>query len=629
LAGHQVRNARGGSLAFKMNQLTDVKKNILSVLNGGDILFIVPPFSRSCKGAYLDPHTLHALAAKRGYKADVLYLNILLASIVGINVCERMGRVPRFWMLGERLFARSAHGLPALGESPELCWDEAMSISGDEQCHVKTNYDRENFFHQPSYLRLEEMCYSFIDEVVKVIASLHYNIIWCAVGWQQTNCTVAIFNRIKKSCPGIITLVGGMYCEGEMAEGIASLSDAVDYVFSGEIELAFDDFLENYSKGQLPAGRIVFGAPVRDLDALPLPDYESFFTQFQCFFGNDAPGELIISYETSRGCWKGQRKRCAFCGMNSDERIKYRYKKAGKVAKEVEEISRRYPGTRLFMNDHIFPTSYYRELLPLLNPPPKFSIRYELLPNIKREELIGLKSAGIDRIQLGIEALSTPLLDLMDKGIPAHRNILLLRDALSVGIFVYWYLLWGFPGDKAADYEETLKMLPLLRHLQPPAMLSHVRFERFSNYVENPAQHQVNNLRPWAVYNMVSPDWADVDKLANLFTGEYPCESHENPELIEEIANEVETWKQSWRKVNLNMIHFADYYCILDSRKIDGEDKTHTLDYSQAKEVMKHCTYEESQYQKWAVEQKLGVVVDSMYVPLVTAKPELLLEFGS
>ncbi|UCH98733.1 MAG: RiPP maturation radical SAM C-methyltransferase [Candidatus Aminicenantes bacterium] len=438
-----------------------------------------------------------------------------------------------------------------------------------------------------------------------------------------------MFNRIKKSCPGIITLVGGMQCEDEMAEGLASLSDAIDYVFSGEIELSFDDFLEKYTTGQLPSERIIRGNPVRDLDALPLPDYESFFTQFQCFFGNDAPGELIISYETSRGCWKGQKKRCAFCGMNSDERIKYRYKKAQKVAKEVEEINRRYPGTRLFMNDHIFPSSYYSELLPLLKPNKEFSIRYEVLPNIKREELIALKSAGIDRIQPGIEALSTPLLDLMHKGIPAHRNILLLRDALSVGIFVYWYLLWGFPGDKVSDYEETLKMLPLLRHLQPPAMLSHIRFERFSDYVEKPGKHQVNNLRPWAVYNMVYPDWADIDKLANLFTGEYPCESHDNPGLIKEIADEIETWQKSWRKVNLNMIEMAGYYCILDSRGINGEDKNYTLDYPQAKEVMQHGAYNGCEYQKWAVEQKLGVVVDSFYVPLVTASPELLLKLES
>ncbi|UCH92961.1 MAG: hypothetical protein JSV88_22075 [Candidatus Aminicenantes bacterium] len=164
------------------HQLNDSIERILSVIGKGDILFIVPPFSRSCKGAYLDPHTLHALAAKKGYKADILYLNILLASIVGVNICERMGRVPRYWMLGERLFARSAYGLPALGESPELCWDEAMSISGNDRHHVKMFYDTENFFHQPSYLKLEEICYLFIDEVVKVIASLHYKIIWCSVG---------------------------------------------------------------------------------------------------------------------------------------------------------------------------------------------------------------------------------------------------------------------------------------------------------------------------------------------------------------------------------------------------------------------------------------------------------------
>ena len=51
------------------------------------------------------------------------------------------------------------------------------------------------------------------------------------------------------------------------------------------------------------------------------------------------------------------------------------------------------------------------------------------------------------------------------------------------------------------------------------------------------------------------------------------------------------------------------------------------LDAAQAREVMKTCVYRESEFQTWAIEKRLGVVIDSWYVPLVTASPELLLEF--
>jgi hypothetical protein len=75
------------------------------------------------------------------------------------------------------------------------------------------------------------------------------------------------------------------------------------------------------------------------------------------------------------------------------------------------------------------------------------------------------------------------------------------------------------------------------------------------------------------------------------------------------------------------MIPLDDYYMVYDSRGL-AKDKNHVLEYSQAKEIMKYGTYTESENQEWAVEQKLGVVVDGWYVPLVTASPELLLAFA-
>jgi ribosomal peptide maturation radical SAM protein 1 len=602
-----------------------IKEKILSAIGNGEILFIFPPFSRSCKGAPLDPHTLQALAIQQGYKADILYLNILLASLIGVDLYESISNAPRFWMLGERLFARSAYGLPPLGKSPELCTDEAMSISGNKQGYVTTCYDMEEF-DLTTYLNIEDTCYSLIETVAPIIGSLHYKLIWCTIGWEQTNCAIAMFNRIKKFCPDTITLIGGMNCEGEMADGIASLSEAIDYVFSGEIELAFNNFLELYSANKLPSQRVISGSPVKDLDILPLPDYENFFAQVELFWGDDVPRKLIISYETSRGCWKGQRQRCAFCGLNSEERIKYRYKTAETAAKELQELTHRHANTVIFMTDHILPSAYYQELLPTLNLPKEASIRYELLANLSLHDLLKLKAARINRIQPGIEALSTNLLQLIHKGITAHQNVLVLRNALSVGIFVHWYLLWGLPGDKAMDYEKTLKLLPLLRHLQPPSTFLHIRFERFSLYVENPEQYRITNLRPWAVYNMVYPDWADVENIAYRFIGEYPCEAHEHPELIREIAKEVELWRKSWRTSNLIMRAFADYYIVHDSRGL-GKDTTHILNVSQAKAIMTYGEYTASELQQWAVGEKLALVVDSYYVPLITASPEILVTF--
>ncbi len=605
--------------------MESMKKKLLSVLKGGEILFIFPPFSRSCQGALLEPHTLQAIAKNRGYESDILYLNILLASIIGVDRYETIAGSPRHWMLGERLFARIAHGMPPLGRSPESCEDEALSVSGEGRNHIPMSYE-EVEFDRDAYLAIERICYRFIEEAVSAIASQPYKIVWCTIGWEQTNCAAAIFNRLKRTRPDVVALIGGMHCEGAMAEGVASLSDAVDHVFSGEPEWLFDDFLARFSKGE-PTERIIIGDPVQDLDALPLGNYDDFFTQVDDFLGDDKPKILVVSYETSRGCWKGEKLRCAFCGLNSDERIHYRYKNAEKVAGELKELNRRHPEAVIFMIDHTPPVEYYRDLYPNLRLPEGCSIRYQIVANMTLQDLIHMKAARVNRIQPGIEALSTNTLRSINKGTTTRQNLMLMRNALSVGIFCYWYLLWGLPGDKLSDYEDTLAMLPLLRHLQPPHVLLHVRFERFSQYTEYPEKYGIHELRPWEVYNMVYPGWADVDKLAICYIGDYPSESREHPELMREIAREMDVWKRSWKTANLVMRTFADSFHIHDSRGIEGKNKSYLLDFPRARDVMRYDVYGKSEYQRWAVEEKLGVVADSWYVPLVTASPDLLREF--
>ena len=607
-----------------MPQLPDLQTQIHSVLQGGDILFIVPPFA-TAKNSVLGVHLLQALAVERGYKAEVLYLNILLASIMGMDAFEEIAVSPfeSLWrMTQERLFARSAYELPPFGKSPECCRDEARSVAGSEQyrplLYESADFDLEQ------YLRLEQLCHDFVQEAVPALASLGYPLLGCTARMGQTNCSIALLNGVKKLCPETITFIGGSNCKGELAEGIASLSQSVDFIFSGDSESSFVDFLTGWANGKLPSKRVISGRECRDLDSLPLPDYSDFSRQMEAFFGPEALEESAVSYESSRGCWWGTKQGCFFCS----ERESFRQKSPAKVLEDLGGRMREQ-SKGIYMCDIAMPLSYRKEVFPQLlaeQAPPK--IQYQAKVNFSLRDLIALKRSGVEQFTVGIEALSTGLLSLMNKGATAGDNLQLLRHARSLGIYISWLLLWGFPGDRSEHYRQTLKLLPLIHHLQPPITCRHLILARFSPYFERAPEFRITNIRPWAVYDMIYPEGADLENLAQWFVGDYPCEAHEEPELIRAIAAEVERWKRLWRNTHLVLLPFNESYMILDNRDVEGKQQ-HLLEPARANAVMTAGPLDESEHQRWAIEQKLGVALDSRYIPLVTAAPELLLQFES
>jgi len=609
-----------------MQELTHtlIKEKILPVLNGGEILLTIPPFG-SINDIALGPHILRTLAVEKGYKTDILYLNLLLASRIGVELYEEIYNSPEFWMLGERLFARSAYGLPPLGKNPECCADEAMSICGKKK-HVKMFYERNHQFDPNKYLQTEQICKSFIDEVIPIITSSDYRIVGCTTSTVgSTNCSIALLSGIKKHSPGTVTIIGGSNCEGQKAEGIASLSEAVDYIFSGESETTFLDFLKKYSALELPCQHIIRGEPLGDLDGFPIPDYKTYLNQAAYFLGESYLKNVKTWYESSRGCWWAQKSKCTFCGL---PRRAFVHKSFNKVFSDLKRFKELHPDRMLFMADVIMPSSYQEKLLPLISEKEECpSLAYLLKANLDLKDLVNLKKAKINCLLPGIESLSTNLLKLMNKGIRLKENLLLLRNALSLGIYCYWTMLWGFPHDEISDYEEILRILPLIRHLQPPAEFLPVLIMRFSPYFNDRQYYRIDKIQPWRVFSMIYPDWADIEKLALYYAGEFPSGSYDNPKIIREIANEVSSWRNKWRDSRLFMNYFLDTYVIYDNRDLHKKEKSHVLNYPQAKELMTCSLYRESEIQKWAVEEKLGVVVDSHYVPLVTSSLGLLLEF--
>jgi hypothetical protein len=201
---------------------------------------------------------------------------------------------------------------------------------------------------------------------------------------------------------------------------------------------------------------------------------------------------------------------------------------------------------------------------------------------------------------------------------------------------VNWNLLYGFPNDRIDYYVETLKLVPLLRHLSPPTGVYHLSVDRFSPYFNKAEQYGVRNLRPMAAYGSVFPSDAPLRQLAYHFVGDYKSESRETPEVIRALAREVEHWQAAWSNQDvaptLSVIEIVPgNFMLLDSRSGAGQEKILFINESQAFVALAGGRPEslEEQVLRWALENEVAVLLESTIVPLATAEPQLLRRFES
>ena len=595
---------------------------------GGDALIVVPPFAGLDRPS-LAAHLLQACAREAGFTVHVLYANLLLAANIGEINYEAVCYAPTGALLGERFFARAAFDAPAFGRNAGSY--EAYFRRLEDKYHGTLKVDLDDL------RRLEPLALEWADSLANEISSRAFRVVGATSTFEQTAASVALLTRVKQARPDIITILGGANCEGQMAEGILSLGAEIDYVFSGESELSFPGFLSQVQRGTAPPGPIVRGEPCMDLDALPPIDYSEFYSQFEALLPESAimeSGVLWLPFETSRGCWWGEKHHCTFCGLNA-QTMKHREKSPDRVIADLRVLLEKHPTRRVCMVDNIMPRAYLRTLAPrLAQELPDTHIFYEQKANLSLDQVVALVEAGISEIQPGIEALSTPLLRLMDKGVSARQNIALLRYARAAGMALNWNLLYAFPGDRIEDYEQTLALLPLLRHLNPPGGLSHLSIDRFSPYFDHAERYRITDPRPMEGYASVLPERADIGKLAYHFTADYPSASRESKELIARLEDEVHAWINSWRSeedplpaLALTSLTDSDFM-LIDTRGLPASEPVQFLNHEQASMALAGCRLaDRDPVAEWALEKELVVELDGFLVPLATAEPALIRQF--
>lgn len=593
------------------------------ILKKGEVLLIVPPFSM-IETPSIGVHILKACAERSGFSVEIAYLNLAFAAVLGEEnyqaVMEYSDR-----MLGELFFAAAAYGTQPFSQN-----ESSLEILFEGHMYVDIEHIKKTL----------SMLDDWIDKVADEIFQRGYKIIGFSTTFFQTASSIAFINKIKSKNPEIITVIGGANCEGEMAEGILSLSNNIDYVLSGEGEDIFPRFLEIVLAGNCMENKIVHGIPCMDIEQIPIPNYTAYYRQIGHFIPDSKflkPGEgVLLPYESSRGCWWGQKQQCYFCGLNG-KNITFRQKTVNKVIDELKELLKKHPSKRVFMVDNIMPYHAMNLLLERLKSEfSEVNIFYEVKSNLTLEQLVLLKSAGVTQIQPGIEALSTKLLARMNKGVQAKNNLRFLRNSRLLELNAAWNLLYAFPGDTREEYEETLRLLPLIVHLQPPTIFGRMILQRFSKYYCSPEKFGIKNIRPLDTYGLFLPEHAESAKIAYYFWGEYDYFSREDEKLIVEIKEMIDKWKRLWRRNPIPKLQVSrtseNSYLLMDTRGLSGTKTVQMMTYKQAMAALKDRPVQsaESLLEEtiWALEQKLIVEVDSWYVSLVTAPVELILELN-
>lgn len=584
-----------------------------------DAVLIVPPFADINRPS-LGLHLLQAVAEQAGLRVRILYANLLFAALSGENLYTAMCRGKYGWMWGERIFAATAFGLPPLGLEVEKLREQIAKRDDSEGSDV--TFD--------DLAALEREAGPFCSALAERFAALRCRVAGASTTFQQTGASVALLAQVKRFQPEAITLIGGANCEGEMAKGIASLGAPIDYIFSGECESVFPEFLRRAVAGEpLPSEHIVLGEACFDLDSLPEPAFDEYFAQLDNAFTSWRADkkEVWLPYESSRGCWWGARHHCTFCGLNG-ETMAFREKSPNRVIAGMQRLLEHYPTRCLAMIDNIIPYSYFRTVLPrMANELPPVQMFYETKSNLTLEHVELLRRAGVDRVQPGIEALSSSLLRRMKKGVLARQNLALLRYARVVGLGLTWNLLYEFPGDQREDYDETLALIPLIHHLTPPTGIYGVSIDRFSPYFNEPASYGIWNLRPSPGYDWVFPRSTDFNRLAYHFTGQYECGHAAQPELKDLLERAYRDWRDSWKVGSaapaLSLTPGGDgYYTLMDTRGVEGTDLFQFLNEEEARTVLIGGPLDRQPLAAWAIERKLAVALDGWCVPLAVTDVE-------
>jgi ribosomal peptide maturation radical SAM protein 1 len=540
-----------------------------------DICFVVMPFGSVHRPA-LGVSLLKAASTKIGFSAKIHYFNLKLAERIGLDLHDRLAETSLDSpLIGELIFAGFAFR-PGYWTKKNI---SNMVYQIFDTKHYSISLDK--VINEIMYV--QSLVAEFLDDCTYNILRQRPRLVGFTSTFEQNCASLALARRIKEEAD-IPIIFGGANCEGEMGSSLLKCAPWIDFVCSGEGDIAFIEFVKSFLSGQTYSKingiltrestpiDIALTNPVMNLYDIPFPDFDDFFAALgSTQLKNDIDPELVI--ETSRGCWWGEKFQCTFCGLNGST-MKYRSKSVPRVVNELKYLTSRYKIKKFQVVDNILDLNYIDELFPQLqNQRLGGKFFYETKSNISKRQLLVMTEGGVSAIQPGIESLSDIILNIMKKGVTALQNIQLLKWCKEIGIVPLWNFIWGFPGEPEEEYDRMARLVPLLVHLHPPSGLSRIVLDRFSPYFVASSQNGIRNVRPWIAYKFLYPlHGNDLYQMAYHFDFDY-FDGRDPSSYTKELELKLRDWKKLWENDSeeipspvLNMVNRGDLIMINDTR---------------------------------------------------------------
>ena len=447
----------------------------------------------------------------------------------------------------------------------------------------------------------------FLDALITKYALDEADLVGFTSMFSQNAACFAMANEIKRRNPNVIVVMGGANCEAPMGQEIVKNLNAIDFVCSGPALKSFSRFVGHLLNGEheqlhtingvfskknceAPRPQAILGKPIQpsvigdelEIDEVIELDYGPFLDRVEANFPDKEIAPVLL-FETSRGCWWGEKAHCTFCGLNGLT-MTYRAMSPQNAIEQLGSLFIYAPRCSYFnCVDNIMPKSYLREVFPFIETPANVTIFYEVKADLTEEDLQVLAKARVNSIQPGIESLATSTLKLMKKGTTAFQNVAFLKDCVMFNILPAWNLLVGFPGEGEEVYKKYITDIPLLMHLYPPDGVFPVRFDRYSPYFTKAKQYELD-LHPVDYYSLTFPfSEESLENLAYYFADHNFSAKYFTTVVnwIGKVREKFDEWFERWHgdgqttRPSLYFKQIASPAIVYDSRS--GEVIEHTI----------------------------------------------------
>lgn len=419
----------------------------------------------------------------------------------------------------------------------------------------------------------------------------------------QLTSSLYLIRHLKRHASHTKVVVGGSSCAGQMGESLLKTFPEIDFVVQGEGELplahlaeslvqrdsnfdpsSIEGILTQESSGTLPNGRMT---QVSSLDDLPIPDYDDYFAVLR----NMPPERHFfpkIPMEISRGCWwrkkspAGKRSGCAFCNLNL-QWDGYRSKTRARIVSEVNTLSTKHQSLAISFMDNLLPAKGLDELFTDMAASGKdFQLFAEIRATTPAPVLAAMGAAGIETVQVGVEALSTSLLKKLNKGTTAITNLQIMRDCETPGLpNLTGNLILHFPSSDEQDVTETLATLAFALPFRPLKSAAFwLGYE--SPVFQNPKAYGIRKRGNHSSYKRLFP--AAVLRNLTLMMQDYSGQKRYQRRIWKSVEEQLRHWQGTYNELHRSpgsgpILSYRDgrEFMIIRERRPGRDDITHRL----------------------------------------------------